>query len=124
MNKLLKIWVLVLVAFLCSTMARADAGSLPVAAELHPTQEKSSSSAYPASKAYLFSIHHPGESGINFLERLSKPNSAEHSQHDSSGYLFVEFDIRRYAKTRLRSFKITYRNLTVRKLIFPFHSHW
>ncbi len=124
MKKLSKIWVLVTVALLSSTMCRADAGFLHDTPELHPTQEENSSSAYPVSKAYLFSIHHPGGSGVNFLERLPKSNSAENSRHDNSGYLFVEFDIQRYAKIQLCFFQITYRSLTVKKLIFPFHSHW
>lgn len=124
MRKFCKIWVLVPLVLLSSTMCRADAGSFHDTPELHPSQEENSSSAYPVSKAYLLPIHHPGGSGVNFLERLPKSNSAENSQYYNSGYLFVEFDIQRYVKIHLRIFQVTYRGLRVKKLIFPFHSHW
>jgi len=124
MNTVSKIWVLVAVVLLSSIACWADGGVGDAPSERHPAQSGHSAAAYPANKADLFSALPPGESGISFPERLPQLNSAENLHPQGDSYLLANLEIQRYTKIGLRFFQATYQHSIVKKLIFPFHSHW
>lgn len=123
MNRLLKIFLLAFALVLTfDTRAKADTLS-PQTAEILPAENTPSSSEKPANQHNLFNLHHQGTSGVVLLERLSITESLDDSKDDIFGNTFAESALKKQLSICLLLSKTLDRNLTVKKLIFPFHSH-
>lgn len=124
MNKLSQISLLLLTLVLSfSAMSQADAGVVDQTAEMHQTDKNEASSHYPSSQPNPFGIHDQGEHGLNLIDQLSEPDATGDSQDDTFGHLLCEKIRQKHASIYLSLSKQIDPGLTVKKLIFPFHSH-
>ncbi|HEX6983389.1 MAG TPA: hypothetical protein VF181_11570 [Balneolaceae bacterium] len=87
------------------------------------TREKTTS-IHPADTPNLFAIRHQEKTEVNLLDRLPRSNSTDYSKNYSFGFQFAKSCLQRRAAIFLWFYKAIDRSLTVKKLIFPFHSHW
>src|SRR5690625_852759 len=121
MNSWQKISLFFLSLLIWNTGALAETASTNQPAEIRPVEE-SGSSTYPANTAKLFAIHPHMESGLNLRDRLPVPPSPSDKQDNTFGSLFIEAALQHYASAYFRLSRLIDRGLTVKKLIFPFHS--
>ncbi|MCW9708975.1 hypothetical protein J6I44_19100 [Aliifodinibius sp. 1BSP15-2V2] len=84
--------------------------------------ERANSQAKPDDNANRFRIPHQGESGSNILSRLVNPDTLTEVEDSSSGKLSDDSRPTNYASFNYRVARNLERSLTIKKLIFPFHS--
>ncbi len=91
-------------------------------AEIHHTKKANDTSTYPSSRAYLYSIYPPGESGVNVFNSSPQTNSETESQDDSFDSLVINEVVQTYASSYLMLCEVIKPSLSIKELIFPFHS--
>lgn len=91
-------------------------------AEIQHADQAKSSSTYPSSQADLYSVYPQGESGANLLNTRSKTNSENESQDDSLDKLTLKSSFRLYPHSYLMFCVAIEPGLSIKELIFPFHS--
>lgn len=89
-------------------------------AEIQPVEKKTSDSA---SHNLLFSVHHHSERSIYSSNSGSLVSAENLTEEDTYGTRGTEQFLSWLSSTYLEKLGITEVSLTVKKLIFPFHSH-
>jgi hypothetical protein len=90
-------------------------------AQLQPV-ESTSSQARPEDNANRFRIPHQGESATNILNKLANPDSLNEIPDPSSGKFSDDSYPTNHAPFYFAVARNLERSLTIKKLIFPFHS--
>lgn len=91
-------------------------------AQLQPVEDADTTNKAPAENPNIYRIPPQAESGLNVLNRLSGPDEVSEVQHHRSGVIrdktFSRYGIPLYFTIS----RYISRGLTIKKLIFPFHS--
>lgn len=87
-------------------------------------QAKEKTTLHQADNPNLFAIHHQEKTGVNLLDRFPKSNSAEHSEDNIVGCRPAQASLHKQQAIYLRFCKTIDCSVAIKKIIFPFHSHW
>jgi hypothetical protein len=91
-------------------------------AEIHHAEKAKVPTASPSSRAYLNSIYPPGESGVNISNSQPRTNSETESRDDSYNFIVLNTVVQSYAASYLTGSDAIEPGLSIKELIFPFHS--
>lgn len=123
MDKQFRILLSFLVLAAAGHMMRQEASASPrEAAIVISTEQQSSQTTLPSRSTSLFAIHQQEEPGVTSASKLSDSVPYDYTKAYHAVSSPIESSFRREAAYYLFFFKTIAHSLSVKKLIFPFHT--